>query len=192
VSSQLQSRTPEEYGDKYQDHLLEQYKLYVETSQQTSERRQNANNFLLTLNSSLVALYVTFLSTFGHHHWNALIPFTGLFVCFLWYSTVDSYKDLNTAKFRVIHELEEQLPVALFKHEWYVCGQNRKKTDKPIEDKYIPLTHLERWIPVAFAGLYIVLAVYAFTAKVDKKETQQTQPAPQHQVSAEHPATESH
>jgi hypothetical protein len=26
---------------------------------------------------------------------------------------VDSYKDLNTAKFAVIHELENQLPVAL-------------------------------------------------------------------------------
>src|SRR5208283_1328873 len=130
--TKLQSRTPEEYGEKYQDHLLEQYKLFVETSQHVSERRQNANNYLLTVNSSLVALYVTFLSTFGHHHWNALIPFTGLFVCFLWYSTVDSYKDLNTAKFKVIHELEEQLPVAPFKHEWYVCGQNRKKTEKPI------------------------------------------------------------
>jgi hypothetical protein len=183
VPSQLQSRTPEEYGDKYKDHLLEQYKLYVETSQQTSERRQNANNFLLTVNSSLVALYVTFLSTFGHHHWNALIPVTGLFVCFLWYSTVDSYKDLNTAKFKVIHELEEQLPVALFKHEWYVCGQNRKKTEKPIEDKYIPLTHLERWIPVAFAGLYVVLVVYSFTAKVDKHEIPATPaPAPPHEV----------
>lgn len=190
MPSKLQSRTPEEYGDKYQNHLLEQYKLYVQTSQQVSERRQNANNFLLTVNSSLVVLYVALLSTFGHHHWNALIPFTGLFVCFLWYSTVDSYKDLNTAKFAVIHELEEQLPVALFKHEWHVCGHNRKKTDRDIADRYVPLTHLERWIPVAFAALYIGLAIYAFTAKVDKQEL--SVPTSQHQVSAQHPATEAH
>ena len=191
-SSKLQSRTPEEYGDKYQDHLLEQYKLFVATSQHTSDKRQDANNYLLTLNSSLVTLFVVFISTFGNHRWNALIPATGLIVCFIWWSLVDSYKDLNTAKFAVIHELENQLPVALFRHEWFVCGHNRKKRDKPVEDRYIPLTHLERWVPVAFAGLYIILAVYAFTAKMDKKDTQQTQPAPQHQVSAEPPAKESH
>lgn len=54
--AKLLSRTPEEYGAKYQDHLLEQYKLFVTTSQQVSERRQQANNYLLTLNSSLVTL----------------------------------------------------------------------------------------------------------------------------------------
>ena len=187
ASSKLQSRTPEEYGDKYQDHLLEQYKLFVETSQHTSDKRQNANNYLLTLNSSLVTLFVVFLSTFGQHWWNVLIPATGLIVCSIWYSLVDSYKDLNTAKFDVIHELEEQLPVALFRHEWWVSGHNRKKKDKSVEDKYVPLTHLERWIPVAFAALYIGLGIYAVWAPIDKKDNvrqqvqqqQQTQPAPQ-------------
>jgi hypothetical protein len=172
-TSKLQSRTPEEYGEKYQDHLLEQYKLYVETSQQVSERRQNANNYLLTLNSSLVTLFVVFLSTFGHHRWNALIPATGLVICFLWYSLVDSYKDLNTAKFAVIHELEGQLPVALFRHEWFVCGHNRKKKDKPVEDMYVPLTHLERWIPWMFAVIYVVLGAYALLAHVDQKPSPQ-------------------
>ena len=41
------------------------------------------------------------------------MPGTGLIVCFIWYSLVDSDNDLNTAKFAVIHELENQLPVAL-------------------------------------------------------------------------------
>src|SRR6202048_1980075 len=61
----------------------------------------------------MVTLFVLFLSTFRHHRWNTLIPGTGPIVCFIWYSLVDSYKDLNTAKFAVIHELENQLPVAL-------------------------------------------------------------------------------
>jgi hypothetical protein len=161
-------------------------------SRSTRTKRQNANNYLLTLNSSLVTLFVVFISTFGNHRWNALIPATGLIVCFIWWSLVDSYKDLNTAKFAVIHELEEQLPVALFRHEWFVCGHNRKKKDKPVEDQYVPLTHLERWVPVAFAVLYIGLGAYAILVPGTGKGTQQTQPAAQHQTSAEHPATESH
>jgi hypothetical protein len=63
--------------------------------------------------SSLVTLFVVFLSTFGHQRWNTLIPGSGLIDCFIWYSLVDSSKELNTAKFAVIHELEDQLPVAL-------------------------------------------------------------------------------
>ena len=161
----LQSQTADQYGEKYQDHLLEQYKLFVATSQQVSERRQNANNYLLTLNSSLVTLFVAFLSSFGHHRWNVLIPITGVVICFIWYSLVDSYKDLNTAKFAVIHELEDQLPVALFRHEWYVCGHNRKRKEKEVEDKYIPLTHLERWIPLMFGALYVALGAYAVFAR---------------------------
>lgn len=174
--NKLQSRTPEEYGDKYKDHLLEQYKLFVETSQHVSEKRQNANNYLLTLNSSLVALFVTFLSEFGHHRWNVLIPVAGLLLCFVWHSLVESYKDLNTAKFHVIHELEEQLPVALFRYEWDVCGSGKDK------DKYVPLTHLERWIPWMFGTLYIALALYALLSPVDRKP--ETSASPAHCVSA--------
>jgi hypothetical protein len=82
---------------------------------------------------------------------------------------VDSYKDLNAAKFAVIRELENQLPVALFRREWWVCGHNRKKREKPVEDVYVPLTHLERWIPVAFAALYLVLGAYALLARMEKE-----------------------
>ena len=173
MSDHLQSRTPDEYGERYQDHLLEQYKLYVETSQHVTEKRQNSNNYLLTLNSSLVSLFVVLLSTFGHRRLNALVPATGLVVCFIWYSLVDSYKDLNRAKFVVIYEIEKQLPAALFRREWDVCGLNQKKEkDKPVEERYVPLTKLERWIPVAFSVLYVVLAAYALFTPVDRKVTQ--------------------
>lgn len=162
MSNILQSQTPEEYGENYREHFLEQYKLYVATSQQLSERRQQANNFLLTLNSSLVTVYAFALSSFGQHRWNALIPFTGIFVCFIWYCLVDSYKDLNTAKFKVIHEMEEQLPVALFRHEWHVCGYGKKRD-------YVPLTHLERWVPVVFTVVYVILIAYTLSVSPTSK-----------------------
>ena len=81
------------------------------------------------------------LSSFGHHRWNVVIPVARLLVCLVWYSLVKSYKDLNTAKFQVIHELEEHLPVALFRYEWHVCDHGKGR-------KYRPLTHSERFIPL--------------------------------------------
>lgn len=47
---------------------------------------------------------------------------------------------------------------------------------------YVPLTHLERWIPVAFSLLYIGLIGYALFAPVDKKDT--PQPTQQHEIKA--------
>jgi hypothetical protein len=75
-----------------------------------------------------------------------------------------------------------QLPVALFRHEWFVCGHNRKKRDKPLEDKYVPLTHLERSVPVAFAVLYIGLGAYSLLVPSGGKGG--TQQAPKQDVPA--------
>jgi hypothetical protein len=78
----------------------------------------------------------------------------------VWFRLVKSYKDLNTTKFAVIHELEAYLPAALFKHEWAVCGHGDPK-------KYRPLTHTEQWIPIVFLVLYAVLVLYALLAQPD-------------------------
>ncbi len=57
-------------------------------------------------------------------------------------------------KFRVIHELEERLPAAVYAHEWDLAEQGRTA-------KYQPLTHVEIAIPWFFAGLYVVLILFA-------------------------------
>jgi len=154
---------PQHYGENYKDHLFEQYKLYVASSQHVSDRRLTSGNYFLAINSSLVTFFGVALSSLGHHKWNVVIPISGLLVCWVWYSLVISYKDLNTAKFAVIHELEEQLPAALFRYEWHHCDQGKGK-------KYRPLTHSERFIPILFAVLYLILAGYAVFGPVDKTE----------------------
>ena len=47
--SQLFQNSKDEYGEDYASHLLEQYKLYVESAENISDRRQNANNFFITI-----------------------------------------------------------------------------------------------------------------------------------------------
>jgi hypothetical protein len=156
----LLSQPADSYGERFQDHLLEQYKLYVESAQRKSERRLLSGNFFLAINSSLVAAFGLTLSSFGKHRWNVVMPLTGMLVSVVWLRVVKSYKDLNMAKFKVIHEMEGYLPVALFKHEWHVCGWGENT------QKYRPVTHSEEWIPVAFMIFYLVLGFYAVSANV--------------------------
>lgn len=155
------------YGDRFHDHLLEQYKLYVESAQKVSEKRISASNYLLTVSSSLLTLFGIVVTQMTGM-WLIIIPIAGLLVSLAWYSMVRSYKDLNSAKFKVIHELESHLPAAVFAYEWHHCEHGRGKA-------YTPITHTERWIPGIFALVYIGLAVLIMAGISPKKETPKAQ-----------------
>jgi len=161
----LISNPKETYGELFQAHLLEQYKLYVDSAQKVSEKRISTGNYLLTVSSSLLTVFGIASTLHVGGAWLVIIPIAGLLVSTTWFSLVISYKNLNTAKFKVIHELESLLPAALFRYEWHACEQGQGKS-------YRPITHLERWIPVTFAGVYLVLAGYALLSRPPEKKTE--------------------
>jgi hypothetical protein len=75
----------------------------------------------------------------------------GLALCILWSVNILSYRQLNSGKFRVIHEMEQQLPYRSYTREWEIL-KDRKA--------YIRLTHVERYVPYLFAISYLLLFFY--------------------------------
>ena len=149
----LISQSQESYGESFKAGLLEQYKLYVQSAENVSARRVASNRYLLTLNAALVALYGGLQSAgLGQNYWLLSVPVTGMLASFLWYQIIKSYRDLNTVKFKVIHELEQHLPAALFRYEWELAEHGQGKS-------YNPVTHIEQWLPLAFCALHLILAV---------------------------------
>lgn len=149
---------PEEYGPDYRAHLLEQYKLYVEMADGVSQRRSAANNYMVTVNASLVTLYGLASSVSGvarQGAWIYVVPAAGVLVCLAWVAVIRSYRDINTAKFKVIHEIEKRLPAALYAFEWQIAGEGKG-------EEYWPTSHLEQMVPWVFAGLYVLLALFAY------------------------------
>jgi hypothetical protein len=118
----------EQYGsaDKYRDHLLEQYKAYSESAQKNSDRRNTANVYFLTINTALITI-LGYLQVKQAANVEiaayVLIALAGIVISFMWYRLIRSYKDLNTAKFKVIHEIEKQLPIRPFGAEWEAVGR---------------------------------------------------------------------
>ena len=153
----LINKTKKTYGDTFGPDLLEQYKLYVQSAENISVRRVASNRYLLTLNAALVALYGLQSAGFGHSYWTLLLPIIGIPVSALWYLIIKSHADLNRIKFKVIHELEQHLPAALYKYEWHLAQEGKGKT-------YRAVTTIERWIPILFAVLHVVLAVMIILA----------------------------
>ena len=83
-----------------------------------------------------------------------LLPILGIPVSLLWYRIIRSHRGLNEVKFKIIHELEEHLPAAVFTHEWRLADRGKGRT-------YRSVTDIERWIPPVFLALHLVLLVVA-------------------------------
>jgi hypothetical protein len=144
----------DKYGDKYIEHLLDQYKIYISATEKISDRRQKTNEFFLGLNTALVAL-LGFIATKTDQYEISLMiavsAVSGITVCYLWYRIVFSYKGLNSAKFKVIHAIELRLPLALYDTEWEMLerGENR--------NVYWPFSHIELHVPKIFIAIYAIM-----------------------------------
>lgn len=144
--------------EQYREHILEQYKIYLEMADRISNRRDVANAFFLTLNGLVLsATGILIDKGYGFSpNWALLFPLAVLlFGCFFWWRIIFSYKQLNGAKFYILGELETKLPASPYrKAEWEVLLKEGK--DRSV---YWPLTHLESKIPGLFAIGYLIAAI---------------------------------
>ena len=156
MKTDLFTNSEKEYGNDYKNHFLEQYKIYLESIEKTSDRRQSANNYFLTANTVLVSiLALSFQTDFLKNiFWFKLfIAIIGILFCIVFWFLIRAYKQLNTGKFNVLHKIESKLPLSLYNYEWEVLGKGKDK------NKYYPFSHVELLIPWIFGIMYIVLSL---------------------------------
>jgi len=140
-------------ADKLADHRMEQYKLYLEMADRISSRRQTANSYFLTLNTVLLSL-VSYLSLGTEQKkWYWLVAIAGIVLSYMWYRLIRSYKNLNSAKFKVIHEIEAKLPMAPYDAEWEAIGRGKAP------ELYLPFTHVEIYVPWVFITLHAAVVL---------------------------------
>ena len=133
------------------EQFFEQYRILVRSAEEISARRASANNYLLSVNSLLVAVHTLGKALQPEAGWQLALPVAGLIICASWWTLIHSYRNVNAAKFKVIHELELKLPAQPYKDEWHAMSK-----------RHIPLSHVEQWIPAVFAGLYLGLLFLGF------------------------------
>lgn len=138
--------------------LFEQYKLFVETAEMVSERRNKANTFFLSINTALITAISGFIAMTPQpslqYGWMILASSAGGILCFTWWRLIQSYRQLNDGKYKIIHLLEARLPSRLFDAEWDVLNHG----DGTV---YIPFNKEERRVPLVFGGLYGMVFLFA-------------------------------
>lgn len=164
--SKLFAIKEESYGSSYKKHLLEQYTLYVEMADRISARRSKANTFFLSVSTLLVTaigILAKFESDFGSLNlwWVLITSFAGILFCWTWLSTINSYRQLNTGKFKVINTIESRLPLAMYDAEWLFL---KPKTGV---SRYKQLTVVETLVPKIFGRVYFALMIIAIIALIN-------------------------
>jgi len=142
----------EELTGEQQHQIFEQYKMYVELADRVSQRRINVNSFFITANATLLTIASGFKGEFGNYMY--LIAVTGIAISLFWLFSIRSYKQLNSGKFKVIHEIETYLPMDVFTYEWKLLDKGKSFK------KYWKLSHVEMAIPLIFTGLYVALSIF--------------------------------
>ncbi|GEM_PF-1447274 len=131
------------YGPNYKGDLFNQYKLFVESVNYTSELKLKINSYFLTINTALVtATGLSFSKQLNSSIWHFLLPFAGLFISIIWWGVTYSYKQRNIVKLRIIHCIEEKMPLALYSTEWQLMDEKHGGSLKRFfftMDLFIPL-----------------------------------------------------
>lgn len=147
------------YGSKeqYFDHIFAQYRIFVEMADKISSRRNLANTFFLMLHTFLIASADLIFEKGPRitNLWLNVFPLIAvLALCYVWWRLIKSYRQLNSAKYKVIGEYERRLPSSPYwSAEWKALGKGHNPK------LYKPLTDVENWVPVIFAILYVIRAI---------------------------------
>ena len=127
---------------------LEQYKLAADMVDRHSGRRHSANAFFLSVVSALTV--VRGIDIVSEQFWSYIISVITMLVCIMWWLMLDSYRAIAEAKFKVIHEIEHELPFAMFADE-----ERHYKSSK----SYKPLSRIEQVVPILFLVVSLVASI---------------------------------
>lgn len=133
--------------------LLEQYKVFLKTSEDLVARRQSVNNFYISVNSALMGalgmIWALDILSIYKLFVGILLAIVGIVLSISWIKLLSSYGDLNGSKMKIISYIEKQLPASLYDAEWQALS------DKLNKKKYVSFTNSEKRIPYLFIAVYV-------------------------------------
>ncbi len=143
--------------DLEKKELLEIYRLHADLADKVSQRREGANRLYVSLLVGL-GVFVAALLRFGDGdvYEKPILVSSGVVGTLLsvsWFVVIRSYRQLNSGKFKALHELEDKLVYPFFKREWELLNKGT------ILSRYWKLTTVETVLPAIFFILFSVLAI---------------------------------
>lgn len=134
------------------------YRLHAELADRVSQRREGANRLFVSLLTGLMVFLAALLRLgAGDSGVNAGMVFfgvAGVMLSAAWFVVTRSYRQLNTGKFKALHELEQAMPYPFFQREWELLREGGDFR------RYWRLTVVETSLPIIFLLLFLSVIVF--------------------------------
>ena len=142
--------------------VFEEYKLFVESTQFLTERRQAAAQTYLTLNTAIFAVLAFLVKDAGFRGWWLVLVslpmfVVGVIICSIWKRMVLQYKELINWRYEQL-KLIEAKPEMAGSHQFYL--KEAQEFYKPNQPKQrFGFSQLERHLPSLFLWAYCIYAI---------------------------------
>lgn len=151
----------EEYCQNFKNRdnniLLEQYKLYVEMSNDISNRRDNCNKFYTVLTAAILTL-TSFLFNSGFPLYLLIIPIAlTVGISHNWKNHIIEYRHLNSAKLEVIDHIENCLPLKGFTVEYKIKRIKGCKGLTTLDENIPKYMYYVSWFLLVGLILFIII-----------------------------------
>jgi hypothetical protein len=139
--------------------VFEEYKLFVESTQFLTERRQAAAQTYLALNTAIFAVLAFLVKDAGLRGWWLVlvsVPMfvVGIIICGIWERMIVQYKHLISWRYEQL-KLIEAKPEMTGCHQFYLKEAN--DFFKPnVSREYFGFSRLERYLPRLFLAAYSI------------------------------------
>ena len=139
---------------------FDEYKFFTERVQYRSQRRQQATQIYLTVNTAIFGVLALLIKDSGLSGWSlaiATLPlfFVGVLICLTWLRIIREFSNLIGWQYEQLREMEKQMRSSFKMHtkEWeeFYKGIKTKKG--------FSFSNLEAQMPVYFIGLYIIYSL---------------------------------
>jgi len=140
---------------------FEEYKFFTERVERHSERRQQASQNYLTINTAVFGIIVLVLKDSGLHGWNLVVGasplfLVGIIISSVWLKIIFDYKKMIDWHYEQLREMEKEIPGSFQMHtrEW----EEFFNPAKPRKGQ-VGFSHLEAWMPLLFTAIYIIYLI---------------------------------
>ena len=138
---------------------FDEYKLFVESTQHLSERRQAATQTYLTVNTAIFAILALLVKEAGLKGWyfvGVCLPLflVGVLACLIWSKIITQYKALIGWRYDQLMVMERGMSGSsqIYVKEWEEFFRPKQEREK------FGFSRLEVWLPRLFLILYLMYA----------------------------------
>lgn len=141
------------------NNTFDEYKLFVDSTQHLSERRQAATQTYLSVNTAVFAILALLVKEAGLKGWYLVgvsfpLFLVGVLACLIWYNIITQYKALIGWRYDQLMAMERGMSGSyqLYVKEWEEFFRPKQEKEK------FGFSRLEVWLPRLFLALYLMYA----------------------------------